>query len=96
MPRIGAQSSDGIEELTAVSNNRDADVFQVLRRKIRQDRFVYLVLAERCLILSKAQAPQPDHNVHDGAHNQWWRASSAGEARLSRGGVGVLGFCKAR
>ena len=33
---------------------------------------------------SEAQAPQPDHNVHDGAHNQWWRASSAGERSVSR------------
>src|SRR5262249_44683405 len=31
------------------------------------DRFVYLVLAEDRLILPEAQAPQPDHNVHDGA-----------------------------
>ena len=40
---------------------------QVLRRQARKDRFVYLVLAERILILSKAKAPQPDHDVHDGA-----------------------------
>ena len=29
---------------------------------------VYLILAECCLVLPEAQAPQPDHNVHDGAH----------------------------
>ena len=39
---------------------------QVLSRQIGQDRLVYLVFAERRLILPKAQAPQPDHNVHDG------------------------------
>ena len=32
----------------------------------------------------RPKAPQPDHNVHEGAHNQWWRASSAGAARVSR------------
>ena len=25
--------------------------------------------------LAEVQAPQPDHNVHEGAHNQWWCAS---------------------
>ena len=34
-----------------------------------KDRLVYLVLAECRLILSEAQAPQPDHDVHDGGHN---------------------------
>jgi hypothetical protein len=32
--RIGAQSSDGIEQLAAVSNNRNAEVLQVLRRQV--------------------------------------------------------------
>ena len=42
----------------------DAKLLQVLIRQDREDRSVYLVLAECCLILSEAQAPQPDHNVH--------------------------------
>jgi hypothetical protein len=33
----------------------------------RDDRLVNVVLAECCHILPKAQAPQPDHDVHDGA-----------------------------
>jgi site-specific recombinase XerD len=36
-------------------------------RQARKDRLVYLILAEGRLILPKAKAPQPDHNVHDGA-----------------------------
>ena len=53
-------------------------------RQARKNRLVYLILAECRLILPEAQAPQPDHNVHDGAHNRGWRTSSAGEARVSR------------
>src|SRR5215471_18878173 len=48
-------------------NNTDAQVLQVFRRQARKNRLVYLVFAERCLVLPEAQAPQPDHDVHDGA-----------------------------
>jgi hypothetical protein len=34
---------------------------------MQQDRFVNLILAERSLILSKAEAPQPNHDVHNRA-----------------------------
>jgi hypothetical protein len=50
-----------------VSNKENAEVLEVLRRQIGQDRLAYLVLAERRLILPEAQAPEPDHHVHDGA-----------------------------
>ena len=43
----------------------DAKLLQVLRRQGRQNRLINVVLAKQRLILSKAQAPQPDHNVHD-------------------------------
>ena len=66
-------------------------LLQGLVRQARKNRLVYLVLAECRLILPEAQAPQPDHNVHDGAHNQWWRASSAGGARVSRVALGFSG-----
>ena len=61
----------------------DAKLLQVLLRQPWKNRLVNLVIAERSLILSEAKAPQPDHDVHDGAHNGG-RASSAGEARVSR------------
>src|SRR6476469_3376415 len=44
----------------------------------REDPLVDLVVAECRLVFFETQAPQPDHNVHDGAYNQRWRASSAG------------------
>jgi hypothetical protein len=47
---------------------RDAKLLQVLVRQARENRLVYVILAESCLILPEAQAPQPDHNVHDGAY----------------------------
>jgi hypothetical protein len=50
-----------------VPKSRDAKFFQVLSRQAQQDLFVYLVFAERGLILSEAKAPQPDYDVHDGA-----------------------------
>ena len=50
-----------------MAEDRDAKLFQVLRRQVRQDTFVYLVVAERSLILPEAHAPQPDHDVHDDA-----------------------------
>ena len=46
---------------------RDAKLLQVLLREARQNRLVYLVLAECRLVLPEAQAPQPDHNVHSDA-----------------------------
>ena len=67
-------------------NGRDAKLLQVLRRQAREDRLVDLVLAECRLVLPEAQAPQPDHDVHDGAPNQGCRTSSCGTQRVSRGG----------
>ena len=45
----------------------DAKFFQVLSREARQDPLANLILAEGRLVLLKAQAPQPDHDVHDSA-----------------------------
>jgi len=45
----------------------DAKLLQVVRRQIRQNSLVYLVVAECRLILPEAQAPQPPTDVHDGA-----------------------------
>ena len=64
--------------------------------RLGRNRLVYLVVAECRLVLPEAQAPQPDHNVHGGAHNQWWRISSAGEARVSRVALGFSGLREAR
>ena len=71
-------------------------LLQVLSRQIGQDRLIYLVLAEDRLVLAEAQASQPDHHVHDGAHNQRWRPSSSGEARVSRVALEFSGLRKAR
>ena len=50
-----------------MAQRRDAKLLQVLGRQVREDRLVNVVIAECRLILPEAQAPQPDHNVHDGA-----------------------------
>ena len=67
-----------------MTNRADAKFLQVLRRQVRENRLVYLVLAECRLILPEAQAPQPDHDVHEYAHSRGWRASSAGAEKVSR------------
>ena len=53
-------------------------------RQVRQDRLVYLVLAECRLILPEAQAPQPDHDVHEGTRTSGCRTSSFSPERVSR------------
>src|SRR4029077_9631492 len=40
---------------------------QGLRRKVRPDHLVDLVLAECCLVSFEAQAPQPTTDIHDRA-----------------------------
>ena len=44
----------------------DAKLFEVLGGEAREDPFVDLVVAESRLVFFETQAPQPDHNVHDG------------------------------
>ena len=44
----------------------DTKLLQVLVRQARENRLVYVILAEDRLVLREAQAPQPDHDVHDG------------------------------
>jgi hypothetical protein len=86
-----ARAASGYPEPTrSMLNCPDAKFPQDLVRQTRKNRLVYVILAECRLILPEAQAPQPDHNVHGDAHNRGWRASSAGEARVSRV---ALGFC---
>ena len=70
----------------AVPECRDAQLLQVLGRQAGKNRFVNLVLAERSLILSKAKAPQPNHNVHWGA-----RVSPCSISSCERHGEGPTG-----
>ena len=65
-------------------DDSDAQILQVFRRQVRHDRLVDAVLAEHSLVLSEAQAPQPDHDVHDGAYNR-------GADIICRGSEGVQG-----
>jgi hypothetical protein len=50
-----------------VPNRNDAKLLQRLVRQAGKNRLVYVILAECRLIPSEAQAPQPDHDVHEGA-----------------------------
>src|SRR5262249_60294689 len=82
--RVATQSSDCIEQLHPVPECCDAKLLQVLFRQTRKNCLVYLILAECRLILSEAQAPQPDHDVHDGAPIQGACTSSFGLEVASR------------
>jgi hypothetical protein len=78
-----------------VPDRGDAKLLQGFVRQARKNRLIYFILAECRLVLPEAQAPQPDHNVHDGRPlNHGWRTSSAGEARVSRVALGFPGLCK--
>ena len=88
--RVATQSSDGIEQLHAVPERGDAKLLQVLVRQARKNRLVYLILAECRLILPEAQAPQPDHNVHDGAPQSGVAHIICRGSEGVQGGVGVL------
>ena len=55
---------------------RDTKLLEVLDRQVRQDRLVDVVLAEHSLVLSEAKAPQPDHDIHDGAQAPPWSIAS--------------------
>src|SRR6516225_7153286 len=57
-------SSVRVEQLAAVPHNANAEVLQVLRSQVRQDRVVYLVLAEGRLIPFEAELSQPIPEVH--------------------------------
>ncbi len=59
---ISKLCSNGVEELAAVPNDTDAQILEVLRRQVRQDRFVNLVPAEGRLVPFEAKAPQPRSN----------------------------------
>jgi hypothetical protein len=71
----------------AMTDRTDAKLLEVLRRELGGT--VSSISLAEC-ILPEAQAPQPDHNVHDGAYYRGWRTSSAGAARVSRVTLGVL------
>ena len=61
------QGGGGVEQLSAMPNNGDAKILQVLRRQSRQDRVVDLVVAECRLVLFEAEPPQPTSDIHSGA-----------------------------
>jgi hypothetical protein len=77
-----AQGSDGVEQLTTVPDKIDAQIFQVLRRQVRQDGIVDGVVSEFRLILFEAKASQPTLDVHDWCLTALTRAHLA--ARLAR------------
>jgi hypothetical protein len=52
--RIGAKSSNSIEDFAAVPNDRDTKVFQVFRCEVRKNGLVYFIFAECRLIPSEA------------------------------------------
>jgi hypothetical protein len=56
---ITAHHSDSIEQLEPMPGCGDAKLLQVLVRQARENRLVYVILAEDRLVLAEAQAPEP-------------------------------------
>jgi hypothetical protein len=81
--RVVTQSSDGIEELHTVTKRGDTKFLQVLLRQARENRLVYVILAEDRLVFPEAQAPQPDHHVHEDAPQSAVGPSSSEEETVS-------------
>jgi hypothetical protein len=46
------------------AQRRGTALLQVLVRQARENRLVYVILAEDRLVLPEAKAPQPGHDVH--------------------------------
>jgi hypothetical protein len=61
---ISAQGSDGVKKLSAMPDQNDAQILQVVCRQGRQDCLVYLIFAECRLVPFEAKAPQPTPDVH--------------------------------
>jgi hypothetical protein len=47
-----------------MADDSDAEVLEVIDRQPWQHRAVDLIVPERRLVLPKAEAPQPDPNIH--------------------------------
>jgi hypothetical protein len=58
------QIGDGGEQLLAVAERSDAELFQIVRRKRAQDLGVDVVRREDFGILAEAVVPQPGADVH--------------------------------
>jgi hypothetical protein len=58
------QLLDRGHDLAPMADNGDADILEILDRQLRQHRVVDFVFAERRLVLRKAEAPQPNPEIH--------------------------------
>jgi hypothetical protein len=55
---------DGVEQPTAVADQADAKILQILGRQARQYPCVDLVCTERRLVLLEPELPQPFCDIH--------------------------------
>ena len=69
----------------------NAKLFKVLGGEAREDPLVDLIVAECPLVFFEAQAPQPDHNVHDGAPELRVAASWSRSKRVSSRALAARG-----
>ena len=63
--RVAAQGSDGIQQLHTVSKRRDAKLLQVLARQARDNRLVYVILAEDRLPATKPYVKRQKNDAAD-------------------------------
>jgi len=65
--RFCTERSNSVEQLEPMTNCRDAKLLKRLVRQARKDCLIYLILAERSLILPEAKRPQPTPDIHGSA-----------------------------
>ena len=65
-----------------MANRGDTEFLEVIAGQRGQNLGIDVILTECRLVLPEAQTPQPDQNVHDGAHSELPRIMV-----LARGGV---------
>ena len=61
---LGVELLDRGHDLPPMADDGDAQVLQVVDRQLRQHRAVDFIVPERRLILPKAEAPQPNPDIH--------------------------------
>ena len=80
--RRASQSGNGREQPAPVADRRDADVLEVIRRQLRQDGRVNLVVSKALRVLAEAETAKPHADIHCALHGRHSAPCLAHQAAL--------------